>query len=379
MIEVAGLHVEVVRLQIAELRRQRIEAVVRQDDRLCVLQLREDARREDVVVIAAYSSCSRSSVCFAAVARPVSSEMCAPSPGFATGCSAPSADRARPQSSAAVRAVNSSLVARNSFVRKHWSSVRQLSSPGSADRSELMLCVATIGISRAWRDSANVRSSPVGSVSPTVAKAWYSSQTNSRSRHDALGMGRDLRDALQHRALEIELQHHAEAAGQRRDSARPESSAPSTWPRLEQVVERRQRPWLAGLRRVRRTHVRGGQNARWTAGFSSNSDRNTTTPSTIDDREPSVEPDSSRGGTSARPPRADGDDRRRSRAVARAHLEGDTCAPARYVSSSASYGCAMCVGAVGEPVRPRRLADRSASSPRRAIDDHFRRLRELRS
>ena len=36
---------------------------------------------------------------------------------------------------------------------------------------ELMLCVATIGISFACRDSADVRSSPVGSVSPTVAKA----------------------------------------------------------------------------------------------------------------------------------------------------------------------------------------------------------------
>ena len=32
------------------------------------------------------------------------------------------------------------------MVRKHCSSVRQLSSPGSADRSELMLCVATIGM-----------------------------------------------------------------------------------------------------------------------------------------------------------------------------------------------------------------------------------------
>ncbi len=70
-----------------------------------------------------------------------------------------------------MRDVNSSLVAKKSFVRKHWSSVRQLSSPPSADRSELMLCVATMGISRACRDSANARSSPVGSVSPTVANA----------------------------------------------------------------------------------------------------------------------------------------------------------------------------------------------------------------
>ena len=46
VIEVAGLHVEVVRLQVAELRRQRIEAVVRQDDGLRVLQFREHARRE---------------------------------------------------------------------------------------------------------------------------------------------------------------------------------------------------------------------------------------------------------------------------------------------------------------------------------------------
>jgi hypothetical protein len=91
-------------------------------------------------------------------------------------------------SSAQIRAncaVNSSLVARNTLVRKHWSSVRQLSSPGSAERSELTLCVATIGMSFAWRDIANARSSPVGSVSPTVAKAWYSSATNSTSRQTA--------------------------------------------------------------------------------------------------------------------------------------------------------------------------------------------------
>jgi hypothetical protein len=45
--------------------------------------------------------------------------------------------------------VNSSLVARKTFVRKHCKSVRQASSPASADRNELMLCVATIGISLA--------------------------------------------------------------------------------------------------------------------------------------------------------------------------------------------------------------------------------------
>ena len=37
MVKIAGLHVEVVRLQVAELRRQRVEAVVRQRDRLRIL------------------------------------------------------------------------------------------------------------------------------------------------------------------------------------------------------------------------------------------------------------------------------------------------------------------------------------------------------
>src|SRR5690242_14798885 len=49
MIEVAGLYVEVVRLQVAVLRRQWIEAVVRQDDRLRVLKLHEHARPKRVV------------------------------------------------------------------------------------------------------------------------------------------------------------------------------------------------------------------------------------------------------------------------------------------------------------------------------------------
>ena len=57
----------------------------------------------------------------------------------------------------------------------------------AVERKELMLWVATIGISRAWRDNAKARSSPVGSVSPTVANAWYSSATNSRSRHGRPG------------------------------------------------------------------------------------------------------------------------------------------------------------------------------------------------
>src|SRR5258708_1419522 len=49
VVEVAGLHVEVVRFQVAVRRRLRIEAVVWQDDGLRVLELRKDLRLEHVV------------------------------------------------------------------------------------------------------------------------------------------------------------------------------------------------------------------------------------------------------------------------------------------------------------------------------------------
>ena len=59
VIEVAGLHVEVVRLEIAVRRRLRIEAVVRQHDRLRVLELREDLRLEHVVELRGCTSSRR--------------------------------------------------------------------------------------------------------------------------------------------------------------------------------------------------------------------------------------------------------------------------------------------------------------------------------
>src|SRR5450631_1950449 len=49
VIEVAGVYVEVVRLEIAVRRRLGIQAVVRQDDGLSVLELGEDLRLEHVV------------------------------------------------------------------------------------------------------------------------------------------------------------------------------------------------------------------------------------------------------------------------------------------------------------------------------------------
>src|SRR6267378_1461291 len=81
----------------------------------------------------------------------------------------------RPQRSLAVLAEKSSDKERKILVRKVCRSVRQLS-PGSADRSELTLCVAMMGTHLGWRDRLKNFSSPVGSLSPTVAKCWYSSQ-----------------------------------------------------------------------------------------------------------------------------------------------------------------------------------------------------------
>ena len=48
--------------------------------------------------------------------------------------------------------------------------MRQASPPGSTEID----CVATIGMQRHCRVSANAFSSPAGSSWPTVANAWYS-------------------------------------------------------------------------------------------------------------------------------------------------------------------------------------------------------------
>src|SRR6186997_1614051 len=81
-----------------------------------------------------------------------------------------------------MRALASSDKARNTLVRNPCRSVRH-DSPGSVDRRELMLCVATIGMQRACRANEKNFSSPDGSFSPVVAKAWYSSHTKHTERH----------------------------------------------------------------------------------------------------------------------------------------------------------------------------------------------------
>ena len=134
-------------------------------------------------------------------------------------------------------------------MRKHWSSVRHASSLASADRNDEMLCVATIGIRRAWRDRAKARSSPVGSVSPTVAKAWYSSATKSRSRHGRCGsaaiFGMRCRTARWKSSFSMTPRPRARAGFIATGKVQAEHV-----PGLEQIFERRQRPRLARFRRV---------------------------------------------------------------------------------------------------------------------------------
>ena len=67
-------------------------------------------------------------------------------------------------------------------MRSVWTSVRHASPEGSTDRSEEIDWVATIGMQRHCRVSANAFSSPAGSSWPTVANAWYSSHTNTAGR-----------------------------------------------------------------------------------------------------------------------------------------------------------------------------------------------------
>ena len=75
-----------------------------------------------------------------------------------------------PHISEAILAEDSSLSDRKIRVRRVWTSVRQASVPDSTERSEEIDCVATIGMQRHWRVSANAFSSPEGSSWPTVAK-----------------------------------------------------------------------------------------------------------------------------------------------------------------------------------------------------------------
>ena len=92
-----------------------------------------------------------------------------------------------PHISDAIRAEDSSESERKIRVLSVWTSVRHASPEGSTERSEEIDCVATIGMQRHCRVSANAFSSPAGSSWPTVANAWYSSQMNTAGRRSRPG------------------------------------------------------------------------------------------------------------------------------------------------------------------------------------------------
>jgi hypothetical protein len=81
-------------------------------------------------------------------------------------------------------------------------------------------------------------------------------------------------------ASSIRLQHHAEPTRQRRVQGDGEIQADHVagFGQIFQWREGLGSPGVGGMMEA----WRHGQNARWTAGFSSNSDRNTTTPSTME-------------------------------------------------------------------------------------------------
>ena len=137
-----------------------------------------------------------------------------------------------------------------------------------------------MGISRACRDSAKVRSSPVGSVSPTVANAW-SSHTNSRSRQIRSGcaviFGMRWMTARWKSSFNITPTARAARVQTDREVERQHMA------RFEEFLERRQRPRFA---RFRRTGVGAsrGQERPVNGRLSSKARERQRCPSVIDDR-----------------------------------------------------------------------------------------------
>ena len=98
-------------------------------------------------------------------------------------------------------------------------------------------------------------------------------------------IGFDFRDAVDHSPLEVELHHDADGLGQTRiQRHRKVESADLAG--FDQFVERRQRSSVLAVDVELRVvaHSFGGQRVRLTIGLSSNRERNTEIPSTIEVR-----------------------------------------------------------------------------------------------
>src|ERR1700694_4793871 len=182
--------------------------------------------------------------------------------------------------SLATFAEKSSDNAKKIFVRKVCSKVRHVS-PGRVVFSELMLCVATIGIHFACRARVKNFSSPLGSFSPTVAKCWYSSHIKTTGRHTLSGSaeirGIRFKTARWKSILSITPLARANPGfmltGKFRATILPCSSRVAIGGRGFRLET-----WLLGSL----YSSTGGQKVRLTRGLSLNSERKTEMPSTME-------------------------------------------------------------------------------------------------
>jgi len=98
---------------------------------------------------------------------------------------------------------------RKIFVRKVWRRVRQLS-PGNADRRELMLWVAMMGMHFGWRERLKNFSSPWDRFRQRLRSAGIR-RKGREPPEILLGVCLDFRNAIEDGALKIEFHHHPES------------------------------------------------------------------------------------------------------------------------------------------------------------------------
>ena len=118
-------------------------------------------------------------------------------------------------------ALLSSLRERKTLVRRVWSSVRQASWPESTLLSELMDCVATMGMTRDWRVRAEGFFVSGGVVLSDGRETVVLVAEEHGRAEVAVGVGLDLRRATEKGLQPGVFQEDADGAGQGRACAGP--------------------------------------------------------------------------------------------------------------------------------------------------------------
>ena len=124
-------------------------------------------------------------------------------------------------------------------MRSVWTSVRQASVPDSTERSEEIDCVATIGMQRHCRVSANAFSSPAGSSLAHGGERLVLVADEHGGPEVASGPAGGLGGPPQERLHPGVLEQHADGASERRVRARGHVEGEDA-ARLDQLRERRQ-------------------------------------------------------------------------------------------------------------------------------------------